>query len=46
MLLFEAEEHWGKVRGEARMDRENGVWKYDDSWRDGAFRLSLEGVIH
>jgi hypothetical protein len=37
VLLFEAEEHWGKVRGEARMDRENGVWKYDDSWRDVRF---------
>jgi hypothetical protein len=24
----------GKVRGEARMDREEGVWKYDDAWFD------------
>jgi hypothetical protein len=37
VLLFEAEESWGKVRGEARMDRENGVWKYDDSWRTVKF---------
>jgi hypothetical protein len=37
VLLFEAEEHWGKVRGEARMDREAGVWKYDDSWRTVRF---------
>lgn len=34
VLLFEGEEHWGKVYGEVRMDRENGVWKYDDAWRD------------
>jgi hypothetical protein len=24
----------GKVQGEARMDREDGVWKYDDGWFD------------
>ena len=33
VLLFEADESYGKVRGEVRMDREAGVWKYDDSWR-------------
>jgi hypothetical protein len=33
VLLVEAEESWGSSRGEVRMDREAGVWKYDDAWR-------------
>jgi hypothetical protein len=33
VLQFEAEESYGTLRGEVRMDREGGVWKYDDSWR-------------
>ena len=32
VLRIRGEKPWGKLRGEVRMDREAGVWRYDHAW--------------
>jgi hypothetical protein len=35
LVVFEGKASYGgDLHGEARMDREEGVWKYDDAWLD------------
>lgn len=32
VLRIRGEKPWGKLRGEVRLDREGGVWRYDHAW--------------